>query len=232
MDAAVVREEAVTRRLLPLAQADSRLGFHSEAEAHQYHPAKLAWRLGELASTRRRIAEIDKAIRDGGRYPESDFERTAPRCRLGEVWTAMKDGTAFRVRQEADGSLTFDVRFLKRKAILLHTVDAVGASLYRSVGVSSMGTVKPYFNNRVSPQHEVTDVSVVRRGEGSTVSFTLSAAAWGERPPRWLQFAEGREPLWPDLPPAGGDRLNLNLQADRFGRLVNFPPCFYPPNLR
>ena len=41
MDARVASQEVVTAKLLPLAKADSRLGFHSEAEAHQYHPAKL-----------------------------------------------------------------------------------------------------------------------------------------------------------------------------------------------
>ena len=83
MGEAVVREESVTRELLPLAKSDSRLGFHSEAEAHQYHPAKLEWRLKELVKTNSRLAEIDAALARGEPYPESEFERAAPVCNLG-----------------------------------------------------------------------------------------------------------------------------------------------------
>ena len=96
MDALVAKEEAVTQRILPLAERDSRLGFHSEAEAHQYYPAKLRWRLEELAKTRRRIVEIGRQITAGGEYPMSVFEQTAQMCRVGE-WMTGRNGVRFRV---------------------------------------------------------------------------------------------------------------------------------------
>ncbi|MBN8216286.1 MAG: hypothetical protein J0L75_06565 [Spirochaetes bacterium] len=47
---AIVREEmASSRRLAELCLADSRLGFHSEAEAYKYFPAKFHWRIELLA---------------------------------------------------------------------------------------------------------------------------------------------------------------------------------------
>ena len=47
--AEIVRAEiAVSRRLKVLAERDSRLGYHSEAEVFKYFPAKLAWRIAEL----------------------------------------------------------------------------------------------------------------------------------------------------------------------------------------
>ncbi|MFH1571651.1 MAG: hypothetical protein ABIL09_26920 [Gemmatimonadota bacterium] len=46
---ALVRAEiAVSEALLPRAEADSRLGFHSEAEGYKYHPALLQWRVRQL----------------------------------------------------------------------------------------------------------------------------------------------------------------------------------------
>ena len=95
----------MTATLLPLAREDSRLGFHSEAEAHQYHPAKLEWRLGELKGTHEQIAKIVAAVESGEPYPESDFERNAPSCRSGGGWTEMRDGSRFRVRDEKNGDM-------------------------------------------------------------------------------------------------------------------------------
>jgi hypothetical protein len=48
MKALVTAEIKVSEELLPLAEADSRLGFHSEAEGYKYHPALLRWRIAQL----------------------------------------------------------------------------------------------------------------------------------------------------------------------------------------
>jgi hypothetical protein len=46
---AIVRAElAIDAELLPLAEADSRLGFHSEAEGYKYFPALIRWRMQQL----------------------------------------------------------------------------------------------------------------------------------------------------------------------------------------
>jgi hypothetical protein len=44
----VRRELVLDAALMALAQADSRLGFHSEAEGYKYFPAKLEWRMQQL----------------------------------------------------------------------------------------------------------------------------------------------------------------------------------------
>lgn len=48
MRAIVLRELELDRRLIALAAADSRLGFHSEAEGYKYHPALIKWRMRRL----------------------------------------------------------------------------------------------------------------------------------------------------------------------------------------
>ena len=66
----VEREIEVDDELLALARADSRLGFHSEAEGYKYFPAKIEWRREEL---RRLLGE--------------DFPRVEAQVRAGEpLW--------------------------------------------------------------------------------------------------------------------------------------------------
>ena len=225
MDRLVSREEEITSKLLPLAQDDSRLGFHSEAEAHQYHPAKLEWRLGELKETHAQIARISAAVKEGRLYPESDFERNAPSCRIGE-WTEMKDGSRFLVSDEPDGGMTVSVFLRKGVALRMNTIDAAGVSWYRSLSIGADGKIAPsVLWNSVTPMHEVVS-SKAEKGEGGvTVTFTLSPCAWGgtaARRPGWVQFVKGSTPVWPDLPAHKEPyRLNLGaLYADRFGRIV------------
>ena len=48
MEEIVRREIGNSERLIPSCKADSRLGFHSEAESHQYDPDRLHWRISQL----------------------------------------------------------------------------------------------------------------------------------------------------------------------------------------
>ena len=48
MIAVARNERAVSERQIGLCEKDSRLGFHSEAEAHQFHPEYLRWRIARL----------------------------------------------------------------------------------------------------------------------------------------------------------------------------------------
>ena len=226
MDSAVAREEALTRKILPIAKDDSRIGFHSEAEAHQYHPAKLEWRLGELAQTHARIREIAAAINDGGKYPESEFERNAPSFEVGE-YVPYPDGR-FRVRIEENGDYTFDVEMKKGDRITFCTLDAAGVSWYRQIIVGADGSVTPSGGwNSVTPCHEVVASSVEKSAGKSTVTFTISSDAWGgrdDRRPQWLMLQRNHEQqLWPATARDGRnpkERLNIGMfYGYRFGRL-------------
>ena len=234
MNEAVGREESVTRALLPLAKADSRLGFHSEAEAHQYHPAKLEWRLGELAKTKARLAEIDAALARGEAYPESEFERSAPSCRIGGDWTVATDGTRFRLRKTDGGDLAMEVELAKGAHLIVHTLDAAGVSWYKSVSVDEKGARSYPWFNMVSPGHEVVESKVASRNGKTVVAFALASAAWGgrgDRRPEWIQVihdggpeadwnSRGNWPLWPKGELADDWRLNLHpAQANLFGRI-------------
>ena len=229
MGEAVAREESVTRELLPLARADSRLGFHSEAEAHQYHPAKLEWRLGELAKTKMRLAEIDAALARGEPYPESEFERAAPVCKLGGEWTDAAGGVRFRVRETGSEDLEIELDFRKEMRLRVNTLDAAGVTWYRSIAVDETGA-RPYeFHNVVTPSHEIAECRAEVADGRAHVRFVLSSAGWGGdgerrrslRRPEWLQVMNGNTPLWPEKRLSSGDwRLNLDpVKGNLFGRL-------------
>ena len=234
MDAAVSREEAVTRRMIPLAKADSRLGFHSEAEAHQYHPAKLEWRLGELRRSHARIAEIAAELEKGGRYPLSPHEKTAPTCTVGGDWTTARDGLKFKARAEGNGDLTVDLLMPEPRALTVVTIDAAGVSWYRQVSVSSDGKVQiPGLSYVVTPAHELVRSSVRRTSEGAVISFTLAASGWGcrdDRRPEWIQIIgalspgdDQINPIWPVVAHPDKDDWRLNLspaRGDVCGRLL------------
>lgn len=224
MAEAVAREETVTRELLPLAKADSRLGFHSEAETHQYHPAKLEWRLGELARTKARLAEIDAALARGEPYPESAFERAAPVCRLGGGWTDAAGGVRFRVEETDGGGLAIELDFRRGMRLRVNTLDAAGVTWYRSVAVDETGA-RPYeFSNAMPPAHQVAESRAEIADGRVRVRFVLASAGWDgrdDRRPEWFQVMEDCTPLWPARElPAGDWRLNLDpLRGNLFGRL-------------
>ena len=78
MDALLSEHAAAAMEMSAACRADSRLGFHSEAEAHQYFPARFDWCTNELAKAHARIAQISSAVKNGQPYPLSQFEQSAP----------------------------------------------------------------------------------------------------------------------------------------------------------
>ena len=83
----VRREMALDAELIELAKADSRLGFHSEAEGYKYFPAKLEWRRQQLQD-----------LLDEG------FPRLARQIRAGEpLWPeytgTLPQGRVYRCRR-------------------------------------------------------------------------------------------------------------------------------------
>ena len=62
----VEAELEIDRQLLELAEADSRLGFHSEAEGYKYFPAKIRWRMNWLGSLlKTEFPRIERRVRKG-----------------------------------------------------------------------------------------------------------------------------------------------------------------------
>ena len=76
---ALVNDELVQdEQLLPLCEADSRLGFHSEAEGYKYYPARIRWRMGLLKQLlASEFPEIEQRLHQGlAAFPEYTGEVT------------------------------------------------------------------------------------------------------------------------------------------------------------
>ena len=126
-------EKKITLEMIPVSADDSRLGFHSEAESHQFFPEYLRWRAGEIEKAQREAEAVLAALTAGKPYPESEREKTAQKmpCRLlpdgslsitwrcpangGEVVAQTYDlcGTAtrkiFKAQPAADGTFTITI---------------------------------------------------------------------------------------------------------------------------
>ena len=225
MTALVRREQEITREMRDLAAKDSRLGFHSEAECHQFHPAKLTWRLAELDTTLSDLADIDAALARGEPYPESAFEKTAPSCRTGE-WAEGK-GFRFRVDETPGGDLKITVR-TAQKSVSAYTFDAAGTLWQRGASIDANGKVtSPLAWNVVTPGHAASG-SVRRDGDAFEYTLVLAADGWGRETrlrPEWLALRTANGCVWPAVPQADY-RLNLGcVQGDRFGRILRAAPA-------
>jgi len=108
MERIATREREVSAALIPLCEYDSRLGFHSEAERHQYHPAILRWRMCTLNETLARIGVLRTEIAAGRPYPESAAEKAKP------IQSATVD---------ADGAYVFEVPTTETDALTLRFFD-------------------------------------------------------------------------------------------------------------
>ena len=217
----VQREKEITGEMHALASADSRLGFHSEAESHQYHPAKLKWRLEELDRTVADIDRIDAALARGEAYPESEFEKNAPSCKAGGEWIEGK-GFRFRVEDTAAGDLAVTVKTPVHN-VSVYTFDTAGVLWQRGASISSNGKIEsPLTWNAVTPGHAATG-TVARDGNDFVYTLKLGADGWNRDTrlrPGWLHLRLGNGAVWPDLP-AASPRLNLGtVQGHNFGRII------------
>ncbi len=105
----VEAERKISEAMIPLCEADGRLGFHSEAESHQFYPARLKWRIGTLDITMRELDEIEAALSAGRPYPQSEMDSGAPTMKVA-----------------ADGTIDLSEFAKGNKFVLVSTLDETG----------------------------------------------------------------------------------------------------------
>jgi len=213
----VAHSRHLTEELLPLAEADVRLGFHGEASSRQYDPSSLRRRLSGLEEVDRRLAEIAASVRAGGTWPCVRRES----CRANVDVNG--DGVVWRYEETEDGNFRVSGTFDASKGRVSVVFCDLAASVYPVV-------------TQIDPEKGLLPGSDYVKGSSKKVegrvlfSFTCDAALWRHdyaRRPRWLQFsAVPREDLratvglWPkDSVPVAG-RLGLTSYVPgRFGFL-------------
>ena len=222
MRACVVREQAVTAAMLPLAEDDSRLGFHSEAEAHQFHAKKLVWRQKQLE---RALAEIDRivgVVSAGGAYPLSAHEQDAPSVTVGEP-LKLKDGSVVTVRYLENGDFSVEGTSATAGALTVKTFNACGTAWPYTLTLASDGTTDSPHYNVVTPAPVVKSFVTEKAGKGWTFKLVLDARGWGGRTikrPAWIVFSRGDSPMWPVFSPDPDYRLNIGgFHPSDYGRI-------------
>jgi hypothetical protein len=121
MKAVVESAKNVTAELLPLAEADDRLGFHAEAATRTYNPETLRARLRRLEAVPARLDAIVAEIEKGGSWPRAD--RTV--AGAGEAVSGRDVLWSFR--EDADGALVFEGKVRKPwRRLFCSAVDLAG----------------------------------------------------------------------------------------------------------
>lgn len=137
MQEIVARERALSAETARLCADDSRLGFHSEAEAHQFDAARLIRRDAELSGAADELRRICAALASGAHWPESSRERTAMTLEALEM---------------PDGSLVIDgvcPELEKRQEMEARVYDLCGTAHARIRAVQpSNGTYRVVFSPR------------------------------------------------------------------------------------
>jgi len=228
----VADERKTTLEMIPLCERDSRLGFHSEAEAHQFFPARLQWRVGALDRAEEDLEDADRTIANGGTYPESDWEAHAPRMYLDfDKWTEGADGFKVRVYRLAPGDVQFEGEVpAALDSVCVATYDAAAVSFPLTYGLSRDGRLtSPFWDGEPRSATPATLRTASLPDGGWSFTLVVPASVWrGEdrlRPEWAFWYAEGKMSLWP----ADGEgrwlnRLHLRLEPRQFGRIVYAPP--------
>jgi len=141
METIVRQEVRNSERLAVLCAADSRLGFHSEAERHQYCDTRLQWRiavLNDLLATE--FAEYRTAFEAG--KPVSRFAEGRAVYTCGSGWT---DCRTYRWQAQSDnGSLVLRVEMKTPKAagsFTMYLCDPLVTAHFWEIHFSTVGDV-------------------------------------------------------------------------------------------
>ena len=206
MKGVVASSRALTAAMLPLAEADDRLGFHGEAAQRLYDPPRLRARLEDLDRTSRRLGEIAAAVRGGMPWPRVARES----CRANEE--VIGDDVIWKFTENADGDLVFSGSFTALRGCVSFTFCDLAAT--RSPTVMRIDPEK----GLLSDSDFVVGTSV-RKGDEVSFAVTCKAGLWKHNRvlrPRWLLISavpkenlRGAVGLWPKYPVPVTCRLAL-----------------------
>ena len=222
MRARVRDEMSVTEAMLPLAADDSRIGFHSEAEAHQFHAKKLAWRRKQLDGALAELDRIAGVLKSGGAYPLSVREREGLQLTCGETLKT-EDGYSFTVRFRDDGDLEVTGTAPTKDAVTIRTHSVCGTSWPYQISFWQGGYETPRYNV-VAPAPVVKSYVSEKSGTGWTFTLVFDARGWGGRTvrrPGWIHFSQDVKPIWPKLSLEKDWRLNIGgVAPEHYARIV------------
>ena len=216
----IAREQAVTAALLPIVRGDSRLGFHSEAEIHQFHEKRLEWRQRQLEKARNELDGIAAELAAGKRYPLSGHERTAPVIVAGEQ-VKTPEGYEFTVRFLENGD--FEVVGLSPSSgeLTMRTFNTCATDWPLQVSLRADG-YSVSCHNVMAPLAVVKTYDTQRNEKGWRFRLVLDARGWDSmKRPGWINFSCVATSVWPVSSGPLEYRLNLgHMPPELFGRIM------------
>ena len=223
MRARVLREKEVTAAMLQLAEGDSRLGFHSEAESHQFHAKKLVWRQKALDGALGELDRIAAVVKSGEQYPLSAYERDAPAVRCGEMVRTSK-GVAFAVRHLPNGDFELSGASPTARPFGVQLVNVCATAWPYRLMLGPTGCELPH-RNVVAPQAVVKTYVTRKQEDGWAFRLVLDARGWNGRAvrrPGWIHVSQGGRSLWPREGEGANERLNLGaVSPSQYGRIAD-----------
>jgi hypothetical protein len=217
-------------QLALLCRQDSRLGFHSEAEAHQYCESRLAWRQSVLQKLLDDdFAAFEQALAKGEALPQSDFCRQTATYRLNSGWIG-DENTRWQIERLANDDLRVTLQGRKmpceRDFFFFNCVDATGTTFPCMITIKSDGSVRQL--------HPRAECKVSQSEEFWTASIFLPSLLWNREPsiePRFVYIARSVETRddpepklrydWPEHEQFPRHRLNISVyQGNYCGKLI------------
>ena len=231
LKALVLAEIENSSQLALLCAEDSRLGFHSEAEAHQYFGERLHWRIKFLQDLLDQdFVEFAAAIENDSALPQSQFQLDCPRYKLNSAWYG-DEHNQWRLDRLQDGGLQLEFRGLdlelENESVGFNCVDAYGCTFPLMLTVSK--------DAQVFQLHPLAECEVEREGQHWHVRIKLPSLIWNrdaKLQPRYIYLyrvahKDGDEmPIlrydWPEHPEFPRIRLNIyNYQGNFCGEIVD-----------
>jgi hypothetical protein len=227
MRAIVQKEIENSRAMLPLCQADSRLGFHSEAEAHQFCVSRLEWRIALLEELLEGPFAVAQSSIDAGIVPDfsAPFLKNAPQYSLeAKEWLG---DDAFKWRafcDDAKEEVVIEVSSAVKDAVFDHVhlriYDKFASRFPLQITLSSTSS---------SDFHDSALIETTQTADGWKSKVRIPMVVWGSKAefePFLLlvlhSYQDGNgeyhEYYWPAQDEPLRHRLNLHAcQANRCG---------------
>lgn len=175
MQAIVEREMEVSAQLIPIARADNRIGYHSEAIGFKIFPEKLEWRIGEMQKLLdTEFAEVRRRI-ESGLVPLEFYYGSEEGARTYQIKAEEIDRAGWLPFMDGDGneSVRTFVRFSSKDG--RHTME------FRLLGPGDKLVIRPEFRMF----HLTAPIRLKDGGLSLAVTETDSFGLFGDRLTEW-----------------------------------------------
>lgn len=221
----IAAETANTSEMIELCKADSRLGFHSEAESHIYSVDRLKWRMNRLSEASAKLNKLIATAKDNTSLPFSKVEESAKSYKVNSGW--VDDGhTRWKLDEIAFKGLELTIECNANGG------NNIMVSLFDFAATSFPWTITFSKNGNLSDFNKLSKLEVIKNKDGSwTAKVFFPDLVWNRdnrKRPQWLyirrnNYSNGNFTpyIWGNSKEIPRYRLYLNeVNGFCYGRLI------------